>query len=181
MLLGALMVTAALLGTFSAGPGPLGKSGAGGEQCAPDQQGHWETMAAEIENNGSSPVVILSVRLPADARNMRMTDAWIVPIYHDPKTGNFMLAGGEGFPYPPTEQLSPTWDQRTPAAGAVIRPGTGPREAVTLVFAVTRTSAATAGRSGPPVIVYSAGGTTYTAQQGFSMVLADKCSPDGLT
>jgi hypothetical protein len=136
-------------------------------------------MAAAIENRGSSPVVIRSVRLPADARNMGMLNAWIVPIYHDPKTGDFVLAAGGGVPYPPTEQLSPTWDQRKPAAEAVIRPATGPREAVTLVIAVRRTSAAEAGRSDPPVIVYSAGGTTYTVQQGFSMVLADKCSLAG--
>jgi len=135
-------------------------------------------MADAVENSGSSPVVILSVRLPADARNMRLISAWIVPIYHDPKTGNYDLAGGEGFPYPPREQLSPTWDQRQPAAGAVIRPARGPKEAVTLVFGVTRTSAAHVGRSDPPVIVYEAAdGTTFTVQQGFSMVLAGTCSP----
>ena len=165
-MLGALLVTAALVGTFSPSTGPLGKSGAGGEECAPDQPGHWVAVADAVENFGSTPVMILSVRPPADARNVRMSRAWIVPIYHDAKTGNFDLA----------EPGVPTWNQRQPAVGAVIRPAKGPAEAVTLEYGVMRTTTATAGRSDPPVIVYKADGTTFTVQQGFDLVLADNCS-----
>ncbi|MBO0831072.1 MAG: hypothetical protein J2P29_03780, partial [Actinobacteria bacterium] len=77
--LSALLATAALLGTFSfsSGPGPLGQGGSGGQVCAPSRAGHWATMAAAVENDSGSPVVIRDVRLPTDARNMRMTKAWI--------------------------------------------------------------------------------------------------------
>jgi len=166
VMLGALLVTAALVGTFSPSTGPLGKSGAGGEECAPDQPGHWVAVADAVENFGSTPVMILSVRPPADARNVRMSRAWIVPIYHDPKTGNFELA----------EPGVPTWNQRQPAVGAVIRPAKGPAEAVTLEYGVMRTTTATAGRSDPPVITYKADGTTFAVQQGWSVVLGDQCA-----
>lgn len=124
-----------------------------------------------LENHSRSVVTIQGVRLPADVRDMRMTKAWLVPIYRDSQ-GNYELVGA-GFPWPPTSQWVParTWDKRQAAVGAAIKPG----ETITLAFGVTRTSATKPGRSGGPVIVYSAGGSTFTVQKSPSMVLANKC------
>jgi hypothetical protein len=169
---GALLATAALLGAFSVGPGPLSYPFRGtlGE-CAPDRPGQWISMGSDLHNHGSSLVTIQSVSLPADARGIRMTRAWLVPNYVDPKTGNHIEGGAFGFPWPLTVKIWRTWDQRQQAAGAVIRPG----EMTSLAFGVTRTSAKTS-LSGGVVIVYSAGGSTWAQLSDVSFVLADTCS-----
>jgi hypothetical protein len=92
---------------------------------------------------------------------------WIVPIYHDPKTGNF-LDVGVGGPYPPT--TAPEWVYRKPAIGGVIRP----HQDLNLVFALTRISAKAATSNGP-VIIYTAGGSTWTLREKTSLVVAARC------
>lgn len=79
----------------------------------------------------------------------------MVPIYHDPKTGNWDLLG-VGFPYPPTGR--PNWDKRKAAVGAVIRPG----QDLNMVFGVTRTTSVSAGGSPGADVVYIANGSTFT-------------------
>lgn len=169
LMLGALLATAALLSSCSTmtGPGPLGDAGPDSGECALDQPGQWVTMGEwPLENRSGSPVTIQSVRLPADASNMRMTKAWLVPIYID-RHGNTEEVG-VGFPWPPTLKIVPSWNKRQPAAGGVIKPG----QTLVLAFGVTRTSATRDGRSGGPVIVYSAEGRTMTVQKNPVMVLA---------
>jgi hypothetical protein len=60
------------------------------------------------------------------------TKAWLMPIYHDVKEGNWDVAG-VAFPYPPTKW--PEWSHRQSAIGAVIRPG----QDLNLIFGMTRT------------------------------------------
>jgi hypothetical protein len=96
-----------------------------------------------------------------------MTKAWLLPIYHPPKTA-ISEDIGAGWPYPPNGR--PNWDKRQPAAKAVIKGG----QDLNLVFGVTRTSAKTS-RSGGPLIVYSAGGNTYTLHENQSIVLTNRC------
>lgn len=189
LMLGALLITASLVsgcssgGRATGGPasgtpapsraaaaakyGPLGQLGRG-TLCAPDQPGHWLTLGLyPLENRGRSPIIIRSVRLPANA-NIRMTKAWLVPIYNNPKNGVHNQVG-VGIPYPPTGW--PTWDMRQPAVGGVIRTG----ETIDLTFGVTRMSATAAGQSGGPVIAYTAGGRTYTVPEYPSIYLPSVC------
>ena len=165
MLLGALSATAALLAACSSSPGPLGNGGTPGQQCFPGRQGEPVTLGLyTLQNNGTSAATINSVRLPSDARGLKMTKAWVVPIYHDPKTGNLELIG-VGWPYPPTSQ--PTWPQRSPAAGAIVKPG----QDLNLVFGLIRTTGGN-GRSDGPVIVYTVNGSSYTIHEAVSLLLA---------
>ena len=166
-LLGALFLAALLAACSSSGPGPLGQGGTDAEQCMDYPVG--QPVAAgiyDLTNTGDSPVTIQSVTLP-DAHGLAVTKTWLVPIYHDPKTGNWLDVGA-GAPFPPT--TSPQWVQRRPAIGGVIRP----RQDLNLVFGLTRTTAK-AGRSPGPVIAYTAGGSSYTVKMKTSLVVAATC------
>jgi hypothetical protein len=161
-------VTAALLAACSSSPPPLGNGGTAGQQCMTYRQGEPVTTGLyDLDNAGTPPVTVQSVALPSSAHGLRMTMSWLVPIYHDPKNGDFDDVG-VGFPYPPT--TAPEWGRRRPAAGGVIKPG----QTFNLVFGLTRTSAR-AGRSGGPVITYTAGGNSYTLSEVTSLVVAGKC------
>jgi hypothetical protein len=173
-------VTAALLTACSSDPvGPLGNGGAPSLQCMSHRQGQPVTTGLfELDNTGSSPVTVQSVTLPS-ARGLRMTKSWLVPTFRDPKNGDFLDLGA-GFPYPPAYSAYPpeyaaqvrrVWAERRPAAGAVIEPG----EDLNLVFGLTRTTAK-AGRSDGPLIVYSAGGSTYSLQELTDLIVAQDCS-----
>ena len=164
MLLVALSGTAALLAACSTGPGPLGTGGDGGLQCSPGAQGRPITIGIyTLDNSGTSPVTVTSVTLPA-AHGLAMTkSSWLVPIYHDPRNGNDDTIGVTAG-YPPTSKadlaVNPEWRYRVPAAGATIRPG----QTLNLVFGLIRTTAR-AGRSGGPLISYTADGMPYTVQE----------------
>jgi hypothetical protein len=168
LLLGALSAMTALLATAcSSSPGPLGGGGTVAIACMDYPQGKpVATGIYDLTNSGKSPVTIQSVTLPS-AHGLRMTKPWLVPIYHDPKTGDYLDVGAGG-PYPPT--TSPQWAQRKPAIRGVIRAG----QDLNLVFGLTRTSAK-AGKSDGPVITYSAGGNTYTVQELTTLVVAATC------
>jgi hypothetical protein len=115
-----------------------------------------------LDNQGTAPVTVRSVSL-ADAHGMAMTEAWIEPL----NTSGPQL--GVGQPYPPVTY--PLWADRVPAAGAVIRPS----QDLQLVFGVFRTTAAD-GSSYGPMIVYTAGSTTYTLREQISLAVArTKC------
>lgn len=165
-LLGALPAVAALLAGCSGtgGPPPLGSGGNGGRTCSlAPQVGTPVVMGLfELKNQGADPVTVRSVSLPA-AHGMAMTEAWLVPRDGGPNLG-------VGFPYPPV--TSPLWAHRVPASGAVIEPG----EDLNLVFGVLRTTTAD-GSSHGPMIVYTAGRTTYTLRESLSLALArTKCT-----
>ncbi len=148
--------------------GPLGNGGDGGQQCALGGEGQPITIGIyALENKGTSPVTVKSVSLPS-LRGLKMTRAWVTPIYH------LTLIGAPGA-YPPTTghfaaETGPPWAKRKPAAGAVIRPG----QSLNLVFGLTRTTSH-AGYSAGPVIVYTADGTTYTMQENVSLRVTQKC------
>jgi hypothetical protein len=162
LLLGALLATAAPLAACSTGPGPLGDGGTEGTQCVPGRQGHPLTMGIySLDNQGSSPVTVHSVTLPA-RRGMTMTKLWLTPIFHTP--GHWELIGTVAV-YPPGS--SPEWAKRQPVSGAVIRPG----EDLNLVFGLTRTGAGW-GKSDGPLVTYSAGSNTYTVQEQTDLVVA---------
>jgi hypothetical protein len=166
LLLGALSAVAALLAGCSSagGPPPLGNGGAGGRACTPAPQvGKPVNMALfDLNNQSTAPVTIRSVSLP-DAHGMAMTEAWLVPS----NTSGPQL--GVGFAYPPVTY--PLWADRVPASGAAIRPG----QHLQLVFGVLRTTAAD-GSSDGPMIVYTAGPTTYTLREQVSLAAArTKC------
>jgi len=177
LMLGALLSMAALLSGCSAGPGPLVPADSGFAQiCMPARQGEWINMGWAVENHGDTPVTIKSVRLPADASHLQMTTkTWLVPPYYVAKTKTHFLGGGvTGGPYPPPARTR-NWDKRRPAVGAII----GPHQTDTLAAGLMRTSARTA-RSGGPVIIYSADGTTFTWQEDISVVLANDCTMPGV-
>ena len=99
-LLGALPAVA-LLAACSAGPGPLGGGGSDGIQCMSFPQGKPVTTGLyDLANAGKTAVTIQHIELPADS-GLTMGKTWLVPIYHDPENGNFVVVG-VGAPYPPT-------------------------------------------------------------------------------
>lgn len=166
MLLGALS-TAALLAACCSSPGPLGAGGTDGTQCMGYREGHPVTVGIyDLSNSGTSPVTIQGITLPA-LHGMTMTKSWLVPLYHDPKNGNWVDVGA-GSPYPPT--TSPQWGQQRPAIGGVIKAG----QDLTLVFGLTRTSAR-AGKSDGPAITYTANGASYTVREKTSLIVAANC------
>jgi hypothetical protein len=124
----------------------------------------------ELTNSGTSAVTIQSVTLP-NSDGLAATKMWLLPIYHDPKTGNFLNAGA-GFPYPPAYSagVRSAWAQRRPAVGATIKS----RQDLNLVFGLTRTTAKT-GKSGGPAIAYTAGGSSYTVAEQTTLEIAAKC------
>jgi hypothetical protein len=162
---------AALLVACSSAPGPLGDGGTDGTQCMAAQQGQPVTTGLyTLTNSGSARATIQSVGLPG-ARGLAATKMWLVPIYRDPKTGNFLDLGA-GFPYPPAYSAAARWSwaKRRPAVGATIKPG----QDLNLVFGLTRTTTKS-GRSPGPVITYSAGGPSYIVAMKTSLVVAGNC------
>jgi hypothetical protein len=169
MLLGALSAATALLAACSdPPPPPLGNGGIPGTQCMSYARGRPVTTGIwDLTNSGSTNVTIKHLALPS-AHGLKVNRWWLVPIFHDPKNGNFVDVGA-GAPYPPT--TAPEWPRREPATGAVI----GPRQRFNLVFGLSRTSAR-AGRSAGPLITYSAGGYTYSVQELTTLIVAANCS-----
>jgi hypothetical protein len=163
-MLGALSATAALLPACSSSPGPLGTGGTPGQTCMPWRQGQPVTVGLyDLDNSDTSPVTVKSITLPS-AHGLTMTKAWLVPIYHDPKNGNYVVLG-VGAAYPPT--TAPEWRHREPAVGAVIHP----HQDLNIVFGLIRTSARN-GRSDGPATTYTAGGSTWTVKEQVSLVVA---------
>ena len=165
-MLGAVPAVAALLAGCSGpgGPPPLGSGGNGGRTCALASQVGTPVLVGlfELVNQGTDPVTVQSVSLPA-AHGMAMTEAWLVQRDAGPNLGM-------GFPYPPV--TSRLWAHKVPASGAVIEPG----EDLNLAFGILRTTAAD-GSSDGPMIVYTAGRTTYTLREKLSLALArTKCT-----
>jgi len=54
----------------------------------------------ELDNTSATPVTVQSVSL-SSPQGLHMTKSWLVPIFHDPKTGNWVDIG-VGDAYPPT-------------------------------------------------------------------------------
>jgi hypothetical protein len=158
--LGALLATAALLSACSNGPGPLGDGGVQAEQCVPARQGQTITMGIyALGNKTNSTVTVRSVRL-GSPHGLAMTRAWMTPIFHTTLIGAVLS-------WPP---VSRAWAERKRATGAVIKPF----QHLNLVFGLTRTSAKT-GRSGGPVLVYTADHNTYTLTENTSLIVAARC------
>jgi len=170
ILLGALSATAALLTagcSSSSGTGPLGGSGGQAIECFPAPRDHTVTQGFYVlQNGGKTDVTVRSVRLVKPRGIVMATKAWVVPPWYSKGSQNAL---GVGYPYPPVTW--PTWKDRRPAVGAVVKPN----ETLNLVFGVART--ATKGTSAAPVVTYTAGGNTYTWQQGTTFVMvARNCS-----
>ncbi len=165
LLLGALLATAALLAACSADPAPLnsgGFTGAGGGICTPLAIGQPPVTDgfSILDNASSSPVTVTGVKL-ALSHGLNMTKAWLIPLAKSP-SGGLNFAGEQN--YPPTTW--PTWSQRQPIPGAVIKP----RQQLNLVFGLARTGPKV-GRTSGPVVTYTAGGNSYTLREGFGFVL----------
>jgi hypothetical protein len=168
--LGALSATAALLPACSSSTGPL-SPGSPGTQCISYREGSPVTMGLYVlQNTGTATATVQGVSLPSDAHGLKMTSAWIVPIYHDPKNGNYETVG-VGWDYPPPVTSNPQWKQRRPAVGGTVKPG----QELNLVFGLIRTGARN-GTSGGPVVTYSAGGSSHTMQMAVRMIVSPKCS-----
>lgn len=163
LLLGALLATAALLAACSSGPpSPLAADGFTGGLCDPLAFGHVVTNGFNIlDNTSTSPVTITSVKLPSSSRGLAMTKAWLIPLYKSPR-GGLDYAGEQA--YLPTKW--PTWSQRQPIPGAVVKS----HHELNLVFGLTRTGTQDGHTSGP-VVTYTAGGNTYTLHGGFGFVI----------
>ncbi len=64
----------------------------------------------DLDNRGPFPVTLLSLHLDSPY-GLTMTRAWLVPIFHDLKNGNWDLVGVQD--YPPATW--PEWRYRCPA------------------------------------------------------------------
>jgi len=166
LLPGALLATAALLFGCTSGPGPLGA--AGDKACAGFNAAPGQIMTFGmywLQNAGNSTVTIQSVTLGASHGLKISGGAWILPIVKNT---------GIGVASWPPGRLSPgmarIWAMRRPAVGAEIKPG----HRAELVLGVSRTTTGSA-RSGGPVIVYAAGGSTYTVQKNPAISLGPTC------
>jgi len=95
-----------------------------------------------------------------------MTKAWLMPLYKPPH-GSWTYVGA-AYSYPPVHW--PEWRHRQPIPGAIIKPG----QMLNLFFGLTRTTAGP-GRTGGPVITYSANWISYTLHDNFGIVIAQKC------
>ncbi len=146
----------------SAGPGPLGNGGYGGEDCTPAPPGHKLTVGLlALPDTGTSAAVlkITSVRLTGD-HGLAMGRAWLAPI-----VGNDLIGFVE---WPPG---GPAWARREPAVGAVIRPG----QTLNLVFPAWRTGS----KPGTAYVMvgYTANGNAYTVTFGWQVAIAVTCNP----
>lgn len=171
-MLGALSV-AALLASCSSGPAPLGDGGTPGQQCmgfegfSPGTP--LTTGIYELVNTGSAAATIQSVTLPG-AHRLRMTKAWLVPIWQTGHGGT--LDVGAGWAYPPnfSKVVRYVWARRVPAVGTTIKPGHGLNLVFGLVWAGGR-----AGLSPGPMISYTAGGSSYSFSEQTTLEIAAKC------
>jgi hypothetical protein len=170
LLLGALLATAALLAACSNGPPPLVSGGIfqTGSECVPSAL--YPTVTAGLwilDNTGTSPVTVTSVKLPPSSHGLAMTKAWLVPPYTPPNGARTYVGVQAG--YPPTHFA--TWPMRQPIPGAVIKPGRG----LSLVFGLTRTGTKD-GHTPGPVVTYTAAGNSYTLQEHYGFRMAAHCS-----
>jgi len=160
LLLGALAATLAILAACSADAAPLAAGGFSGSECIPGALYPEPTVGFWLlDNTGTAPVMVSSVKLPS--HGLAMTKAWLVPQYKSHNTTDYL---GEQVSYPPVSYR--TWPERQPIPGAVIKPG----QELNLIFGVTRTGSKD-GTTDGPVIIYTAGGNTYTLQEHFGIVL----------
>jgi hypothetical protein len=161
---------AALLASCSnGGIGPLGGGGTLGQQCILYRAGvPFANGFYDLHNTGTSLVTVTGVTVPSMHGLKVVSKYWLVPIYHDPKNGNWVVIG-VGFPWPPiySAAVLSVWAKRKPAVGAVIRPG----QDLNLVFAMMRTTQLRASSNGPS-ITYTAGGSSYTVSEQTSLVVA---------
>ena len=119
-----------------------------------------------LDNTGTSPVTVTSVRLQSP-HGLAMTTAWLMPVYRSPR-GNWTYLGVVAG-YPPTTW--PEWPKRVPVPGAVIKP----RQSLNLFFGLTRTGLKD-GRTSGAVITYTASGNAYTLQEDYGFVITAKKS-----
>jgi len=166
LLLAVLLVTMVPLVASASQPPPLGNGG-GFDECTPYPASPLFTMGtADLHNTAQDPVTVAGVRLPG-LHNLAVAGAWVMPIFHDPKNGNWVLVG-DGFPYPPTRW--PTWPQRRSAIGAVIRPG----QDLNLVIGLTRTSARN-GRASGPLVDYVSDRQSFTLTYHINLIVSHRC------
>lgn len=181
MLAGGLAAATLLATSCAAGLGPLTGDGGTGVQCAPSPQGRPVTQGLyNLDNTGSTPVTVISVKLPPDAKGLAMTRAvWLVPIVvtHDRGEPGTLIMGTAVVPWPPkqgrfsfTSGRWPTWRYRKPAIGGTI----APHQDLNLVFGLIRTTAKP-GTAAGPVVTYTAGGSVYTLAENFGQELAASC------
>ncbi|MBO0823779.1 MAG: hypothetical protein J2P27_07955 [Actinobacteria bacterium] len=171
--LGALLTTAALLSGCSGGAAPLGVStyglGCAGFDAPPGQIHSFGSYV--LQNQSRSMVTIQSVTLGTTSHGLKMTGgAWVMPII-----GHNMIALGEWPPDRPPQQtpMAPAWALRRRADGAQIKPG----QTRELMLGVARTTTKP-GWSGGPVIVYTAGGSTFTLRKSPAIFLGQgRCLP----
>jgi len=163
---GALLATAALLSACSDGPPPLGDSHVGNVACFGIQEPPGKIVAfggTILQNTSSSTVTVQNVTLGSPHGEKMTGGAWLIPILKDSETGT-----GDWPPTAPGPGRARAWALRHRAAGAVIKPG----QSAELIVGVSRTGFGE-GKSTGPVIVYSAGGSTFTVQKYPSIWLGD--------
>jgi hypothetical protein len=171
--LGVLLAAAAPLAGCSDGPAPLGDPPSGSCEGYPGVPGEISSFGDYVlDNQSSSTVTIQSVTLGPTSKGLTIAGgAWILPIL-----GGNMIAVGSWPPDRPPEQapMAPAWAMRQHADGAHIKPG----QTRSLILGVTRTTHKEPGRSRGPLIVYTAGGSTYTVQESPAIYLGQGgCMP----
>ena len=168
----AAAVTAALLaGCSSAGGPPPIQDGGHGSLCLTAPRWHYVVDGGySLPDIGKTSATVTGIRFP-HMHGLKVTSAWLTPILTDPSDGDHEQIGF-GFAWPPHENkiAREEWARRVPLIGAVIKPGQDPN----LSFGVARTGTS-AGRSDPPLVTYTSDGHTYTANEGFAIVVAPLC------
>jgi hypothetical protein len=115
----------------------------------------------DLDNTAAVPVNVRSVSLP-NAHGMAMTEPWLVPL----NTNGEQM--GVGQDWPPTNPIwASQWAVSVPAVGGVIQPG----QTLELAFGAIRTTAAD-GYSDGPMVVYTAGHSSYTLREQFALAVA---------
>lgn len=169
LLAGALLASCA---SASANYGPLASGGLGaGQECIPVPPGGVVSYGFQAFSNPGSAATVTKVDL-AEPRNLRILQAWIVPV-----TGHDLYGVLDG--YPPDGHLprGVQWAQRQSADGAVIPHLQGPDVAnLVLVLEPLAKVATAAGVN----VSYTEAGTSYQLQTHFAIqVVTAKSCPSG--
>jgi hypothetical protein len=167
-----LLAAAVLLAGCSshASPSPIADGGSGSQCLAAGVRQLVTAGDYTLHNTGKPPATITGIRLPS-MHGLNITSAWLTPILRNPSNGDFEEIG-MGFSWPPSESklARQEWARRVPLIGAVIKPGQDPN----LSFGAARTGTHR-GTAGAPLITYTSNGHSYTANEGYSIVVAANC------
>lgn len=136
---GALLAScASTINTEPVNTGPLGDGGTPGEECVPvDAKSPSAVIGIDALQNTSNETVTIDSVILAYPKQLKLTSVLLVPIAQH----NLI---GVALTYPPPQGPEPgvMWDQRRPAPGTTIAPGSLTENLVAMVTAEATTAQA---------------------------------------